>query len=141
MLKTNYDPGRVVKQTTIDNKGREVNDPTRLFLASDGPETLQNQIRRLIRREMSEVASAHDMESWDEANDFDVKDDFEAEVPESKYTLLEEEHIAPRPKPRKKAQPVEKTEEPQKKEDPKGPLKSPLGDSDEYKVNPKARTE
>ncbi|UDN67863.1 hypothetical protein [robinz microvirus RP_153] len=53
------------------------------------PETLQEQMRRLIRTEMSTRAAAEGYETFEEANDFDVDDDQDL-VPPTKHELLAE---------------------------------------------------
>lgn len=62
---------------SLDAKGREVPDPKPLALplGFKRPETLQEQVQRLIRTSMSAYAQAHDQESFEDADDFDIEDD------------------------------------------------------------------
>lgn len=55
------------------------------------PPTLQEQIKRLIRKDLSLQALEQGMESEEEANDFEVDDGFETSEPVSKYVLMDEE--------------------------------------------------
>lgn len=67
-----------------DNMGREIPDPKPLELPAGfkRPETLQEQIRRLVHSEhfMMEREAAGE-ETFDEADDFDVDDDFDPSTP------------------------------------------------------------
>lgn len=85
---------------------------TRAYLTSDGKaeifnprplscgldlqpqESLQDQIRRILRVELSRQVSQQGHESFEEANDFDVDDDFDLE-PSSQYECLREEYLDP----------------------------------------------
>lgn len=69
---------------TFTKEGRELPDPTPLELpaGTKRPETLQDQIRRLIRTDVSAYAEDHGAESFEDANDFDIDDD----EPESRAT-------------------------------------------------------
>lgn len=57
--------------------GREVMDPRPMALPSGfrRPPSLIDQMRLMIRREMSEAAQANGRETFEEANDFDVDDE------------------------------------------------------------------
>ena len=70
---------------SFDARGREVSDPTPVEIPVNfrRPETLQEQIRRLIRTEMSAQALNEGKETFDEADDFDIEPD----EPRSKWEL------------------------------------------------------
>jgi len=107
---------------TVD--GKEVNDPNPLFLpAMKKPLTLQEQIKRVLRTEISQQAAHQGLESWEDANDFDVEDDFDSQEADSKYVYLEEETPIERPKGKKTSQKkVEKVTS--KEETPESPKNS-----------------
>lgn len=60
-----------------DEKGREIPDPTPMSLPAgwDRPESLTDQIKRLIRVQMSREAFDAGHESFEEADDFEVDED------------------------------------------------------------------
>lgn len=45
------------------------------------PPTLQEQVQRFIRHEMSQAAANGGLETWEEADDFDVGDDYDPSSP------------------------------------------------------------
>lgn len=57
--------------------GKEVLDPTPVAVPAGmgRPESLQETIRRLVRNEVSQVAQKYEMETFEEASDFDVDDE------------------------------------------------------------------
>lgn len=57
--------------------GHEIPDPKPVALPSGfkRPETLAEQVQRLVRTHISRQAEAEGMETFDEANDFDISDD------------------------------------------------------------------
>lgn len=61
----------------FDEKGREIPDPRPMAIPAgwDRPETLQDQIKRLIRVQLSQQAADTGQETFEEADDFDVPDD------------------------------------------------------------------
>lgn len=62
----------------------EVPDPTPMAIpiGFKRPETLAEQVRRLVRSEqLSSYARSQGMESFEEAEDFDVDDDFDPRTP------------------------------------------------------------
>lgn len=63
----------------FDKEGREVPDPRPVAvpIGFRRPESLTNQIRRMVRNELSQVAAARGVESFREANDFELEDDAE----------------------------------------------------------------
>lgn len=71
----------------LNEKGQEVLDPNPLVIPAgfERPLTLQEQIRRLMRTEYQQLlqtgADPNDIESPEEAEDFDVDDDFDPASP------------------------------------------------------------
>lgn len=63
--------------------GSEQPDPTPLEqpLGFRRPETIQDQIRRMIRTEASLYAQENEMDTFEEADDFEVGDDFDPTTP------------------------------------------------------------
>lgn len=61
----------------LDEKGREIPDPTPVTIPAGfkRPETLAEQVQRLVRTHISREAAERGFETFDEANDFDVDDD------------------------------------------------------------------
>lgn len=71
-------------KTKYDDQGRELPDPTpkAMPVGFKRPESLDEQIRRLIRTHMSDTAEEQGYESFEEADDFDVEDDdYDPETP------------------------------------------------------------
>lgn len=63
----------------LDDKGREIPDPSPISVpaAFRRPETLAEQIRRLIRSDkLKQMADDQEMDTFDEAEDFDIDDEF-----------------------------------------------------------------
>lgn len=75
----------------FDKDGRELPDPRPMEIPAGfkRPETLQEQIRRLIRTDVSAFAEDQGAESFWEANDFDTEDD-DAELHPTHHELHEE---------------------------------------------------
>lgn len=61
----------------LDDRGREILDdtPVAIPVKFKRPETLAEQIRRVIREEASRAAQHAGYETFEEADDFDVEDD------------------------------------------------------------------
>lgn len=61
----------------LDEHGNEVPDPTPVAIPAGFkvPETLQEQIKRLIRTSLSAAADEQGMETFEESEDFDIDDD------------------------------------------------------------------
>ncbi len=74
----------------LDKNGHEIPDQTPLSLPLNfkRPETLAEQVQRLVRTHVSREAAAAGAETFEEAEDFDVDDDID---PSSPY----EEHFDP----------------------------------------------
>lgn len=66
-----------------DEEGREIPDstPLELPLGMKRPDTLAEQVQRLVRRQLSDYAALHGHESFEEAEDFDVDEDFDPSTP------------------------------------------------------------
>lgn len=67
----------------LDHLGREVPDPTPLEIPAGfrRPETLQEQIRRLVQTSLSAHAAAQGAETFEESEDFDVDEEFDPTTP------------------------------------------------------------
>lgn len=67
----------------LDQYGHEVPDPTPMALPSGfrRPETLAEQVKRLVRTTLSQQAAEAGHESFEESEDFDVDDDFDPQTP------------------------------------------------------------
>jgi len=87
----------------LGSRGEELVNSTPLFVALPGEvPTLQQQIARVLRTEFAKQAEAKGFETYEEANDFDVKDDFDVDEPVSKYQDLQEEYLDDNPHLRKR---------------------------------------
>lgn len=77
----------------LDENGSEWLNPVphTLHTGVNRPLTLQEQIQRVMKVQLSEQMAAQGQESFDEANDFDVDDPFDQQLDDSKYTLMAEE--------------------------------------------------
>lgn len=111
-----------LRTAMLDSKGREILNPKQMQIpvGMKKPQSLQDQIKKILREEVSMQAQAQEKESWEEANDFDVKDDFETDLIESQYELveLEEEFVKQNPFKPKQKKPIgnEGSEKPSKEE-------------------------
>ena len=68
----------------LDEFGHEIPDPRPLAIPTDlgRPETLAEQVQRLVRSASREIASqTDDIETFEESEDFDVDDDFDPATP------------------------------------------------------------
>lgn len=61
----------------LNERGHEVLDstPLRLPIGFKRPETLAEQVQRLVRTHLSQVAEAEGYETFEEADDFDIPED------------------------------------------------------------------
>lgn len=87
----------------LDDRGREIPDPSPMIKKTGlrVAETTDERIMRILQGEMSRRAAEHGLETIDEANDFDVQDDFERDELVTKYQLIPDEYPRPpKPKPR-----------------------------------------
>lgn len=75
----------------FDEDGRELPDATPIEVPVHlrRPESLSEQIKRLIRTDMSRMAVEQGDESFEQANDFDMEED-DAELAETHHELVEE---------------------------------------------------
>lgn len=83
----------------LNELGQEIPDPKPVVL--DGglrrPLPLQERITKLVSAELSRRAAEAGRETFDESEDFDVDDDFEAPEKESRYQVaIEEEPVKPK---------------------------------------------
>jgi len=69
----------MVKKVQYDADGREIPDPQPTFLNTGltAPESTSAMIQRLVRTELSTAAANAGFESFEEADDFDVEDEFD----------------------------------------------------------------
>lgn len=67
----------------LDEKGHEIPDPNPVAMPAGfkHPESLQNQIQRLVRGQISEAADAAGFETFEDAEDFDVDDEIDVDSP------------------------------------------------------------
>lgn len=72
-----------MRKSKLDQNGHEILDPTpkSIPVGFKRPETLQEQIRRLVRTEVSEAAGANGWDTFEEADDFEIDDDPEIPTP------------------------------------------------------------
>lgn len=72
--------------------GKEIPDPTPIQIPAGfkRPESLIDQMRRLIRTDVSQFAEQQGAESFEESNDFDMDDD-DAELRTTSYEEMHEE--------------------------------------------------
>lgn len=82
--KISPDTGEIVQDAPrLDENGWEVLDPNpvEVPIGAKRPETLAEQVQRLVRTSVSAYAQAQGEETWEEAEDFDVEDDFDPSTP------------------------------------------------------------
>lgn len=79
-MNLNHNTGEV----RLTDDGREIPDPTpvELPVGFKKQETVAQMVARLVRRDMSEYAARNDMETFAEADDFELEDeDFDPSTP------------------------------------------------------------
>lgn len=78
----NYDD-QELRDDRLDKNGHEVPDPTPLRVPGGfkRPETLQEQVARLVRGSISREAEAAGFETFEESEDFEVDDEFDPRTP------------------------------------------------------------
>lgn len=71
------------QKPALDENGHEVGDPTPIAMPAGfkRPETLAEQVQRLVRTTISTEAAAQGDETFDEADDFDVDDEVDPSSP------------------------------------------------------------
>lgn len=116
-------PGR-----QLNKDGSEIADPVPLAasLKFKKPPTLQEQVRRLMQREMQEHIHGLGHETFEEANDFDVGDDFDPNSPweEEFYgqfeedVRLEQQYQAEKRRPQKPAKRISRSADDEADEQP-----------------------
>lgn len=89
-----------MSKTKYDEFGRELPDPTpkAMPVGFKRPETLDEQIRRLIRTHMSDMAEDQGFETFEEADDFAVEEDdqFDPETPfEMEFDPVLQREVSP----------------------------------------------
>jgi hypothetical protein len=91
--KRTVEPGAV--SGTLDERGYEVLDPTPIAvpIGTKRPETLEQKLKRIMRNELSVAAEMKGEETLEEANDFNVGDDYDPDTPYSPYEKSEEEWL------------------------------------------------
>lgn len=93
--------------------GSEINNPNPKILAAGigRPATLQEQIQRCLRQELSTRSAEEGNETFEESNDFDIDDTFDSKEPSSEYDLMEEEYLAaPKPPAAETKKPLKENE-------------------------------
>lgn len=72
-----------LRPVVLDERGRERLDPTPMAPPVGWKPTpsMVEIMRAQIRNELSQAADQEGFETWDEANDFDVQDDFDPSTP------------------------------------------------------------
>jgi hypothetical protein len=66
-----------------DDKGREIPDPNPIEIPAGmkRPETLAEQVQRLVRRQVSDYAAMHGKETFEEADDLEIDEEFDPSSP------------------------------------------------------------
>lgn len=87
----------------LSERGREIPDPTPVAMpiGFKRPEALVDQIRRFVRRELSESAAGHGYETFEESDDFDIEDDDDYD-PQSPWELNFDQEREERPSAKRK---------------------------------------
>lgn len=87
-----------VQRCEYDPHGRELLNPVpmEVDVSLPKPLSLKERIQRILRTELSQQADAQGFETFEEANDFDVYDDFETPDPVTPYEekFMHEEYPA-----------------------------------------------
>lgn len=107
-------------------RGEEIPDTTKpeLPLGFKKPESLAEQVRRLVRSEHIKMAAqAAGVETWEEADDFDVGDDYDPRSPFEE--IFDPTWSAPETTPVEEKKPSAKAKDDSSKEPKKGGKKSP----------------
>lgn len=85
---------RRVRSSYFDANWKEIPDPTPVALnvTTCFSESSDQKIRRILLENAQKTALESGMDSYEEANDFDVQDDFDSPEIESQYQLMEYEN-------------------------------------------------
>lgn len=78
------------KYGTLDARGREIVDPEPLAMAPAMEMSLRDRVRSYVRNELSLQAYELGVETFEEANDFDIEDPYDMDNQLSKYEFNEE---------------------------------------------------
>jgi len=89
-----YDKLSKLKTGYLDKGGHEILNPRSMAIPSglNRPPSLQEQIKRVLKVELSRQAAEQDMETFEESQDFKVSDEFDTEELQTQYELVEEEY-------------------------------------------------
>ena len=91
--KKTYDELSHLGSAILNAEGQEINNPKPMLLSTDvkRPPTLQEQIQRVLRSNVSKEAHEQGFETLDESQDFDIEDSFDSKDPDTIYQVLDEE--------------------------------------------------
>lgn len=80
------------QKVALTEDGKEITDPKPMAVRVRATETMTDRVRRMVRQELSQAAASQEMETFEEANDFDIEDPWDVyHTQTSDYELLEEE--------------------------------------------------
>ena len=80
-------------KASLDEFGREITDPNPRVQAIRQPESQRDRIRRIVREEVSAAADDQGFETFEESQDFEIEDPWDAShLGESSYELLDDEY-------------------------------------------------
>lgn len=86
----------VLRNALLDESGREINNPKPLYLdVTPRKISVKDEMLRIIRNELSQNAQDQGFESFEEADDFNVYDDFETPESSTEYEIMQEEYEVP----------------------------------------------
>lgn len=89
-----HDLLKTIRTAIISKRGGERLNPIPLAVPNPmPPESLTKKIKRMVEHEVSMVAEEHDKETWEEANDFDIEDEFYMDELEGPYRVVDEEYL------------------------------------------------
>lgn len=82
-MATRIDPNTGEITETLTDDGLEIPDPNPMEIPAGmkRPETLAEQVQRLVRTSISAHAAMKGHETFEEAEDFDIEDDFDPSTP------------------------------------------------------------
>lgn len=85
----------IMRIAKLTQDGAEINDPKNLFIPGLRPPiSIQDQIKRILRLEVAKQAQLAEYEDMEEADDFDIEGEFDADAPGSPYILMSEDNLA-----------------------------------------------